>query len=270
MRQRHGVLGGLADGVGEVEAVQPLVEGAAERVQEHHRAQLLGAAQNGSSRGSESSTVLRPDRRGGGERGDLDAEQPALEHGVVEGFHDEGGVLQRHQAEAVEPVRGAVDELADRLVGGSCQLQGQLFGGQVVEVRRRRRDQLHVHALRVHVREPAVQVGELRPALLDHLPETARLRGRCAAPRAPAGRRSPRARLRPPAAAGPAAGCARGRHGGQGLAVSGWVLMRVPSAWWTRSASGRARRRRGRRRAATGRAGRRPRPPPSPGPGAGR
>ena len=35
-------------------------------------------------------------------------------------------------------------------------------------MRRRRRDQLDVHALGVHVRQPAVQVRQLRPALLDH------------------------------------------------------------------------------------------------------
>ena len=63
----------------------------------------------------------------------------------------------------------AVHELPHRLVGGLGQLQGQFLAGEVVEVRRRRRDQLHVHALGVHVREPAVQVRQLRPALLDHL-----------------------------------------------------------------------------------------------------
>ena len=43
VRQRDGVLDRLPDRVGQVEAVEPLVEGAAERVQEHDGAELGGA-----------------------------------------------------------------------------------------------------------------------------------------------------------------------------------------------------------------------------------
>jgi hypothetical protein len=87
---------------------------------------------------------------------------------VLQGFHHQGGVLQGDQAEAVKALRCAVHEVAHGLVGQPRHLQGQLFAGEVVEVRRRRGDQLDVHALGVHVRQPAVEIGQLRPALLDH------------------------------------------------------------------------------------------------------
>ena len=167
--QGHRVFRRLGDGVGEVEAVQPLIQRAAERVQEHQRAEFLGPApERFQPRVRKFDGAAFRVAGSGGERADLHAEQPALQHRVLQGFHHQGGVLERDQAQAVEPVRRAVHELPDRLVGLLRQLQGQLFGGEVVEVRRRRRDQLHVHALGVHVRQPAVQVRQLRPALLDH------------------------------------------------------------------------------------------------------
>ena len=110
VRQRDGVLGGLADGVGEVEPVEALVEAAAERVQEDDGAQLGGA---------------RPERlepRVGefdvaGEGRDLDTGEPAAEHGVVEALDDALGMLQRHEPETGEPV-GRLGDVLPR-PGGS-------------------------------------------------------------------------------------------------------------------------------------------------------
>ena len=77
VRQRDGVLDRLAHGVREVEAVEPLVEAAAERVQEHDRAELRGAR-------PERLEPLVRELDVAGERRDLDAGEPAADHGVLE------------------------------------------------------------------------------------------------------------------------------------------------------------------------------------------
>ena len=52
-----------------------------------------------------------------GERRDLDAGEPAAEHGVVEALDDPLGVLQRHQSEAGEPLRRLGDVRGDEAIG---------------------------------------------------------------------------------------------------------------------------------------------------------
>jgi hypothetical protein len=84
--ERDGVLGGLADGVGQVPAVEAFVECAAEGVQEEDRSGFLGTV---------------PERFVGGVRqlapwrvaGDLDTAQAQAE-GVVEGFDGVVRVLE--------------------------------------------------------------------------------------------------------------------------------------------------------------------------------
>ena len=77
VRQRDGVLGRLPDGVREVEAVEPLVEAAAERVQEDDGAEL------GRARPERLEPLVR-ELDVAGERRDLHAGEAAPEHGVVE------------------------------------------------------------------------------------------------------------------------------------------------------------------------------------------
>ncbi len=163
MRQRDGVLGGLAHGVRQVEPVEPLVEAAAERVQEDDRAQFGRA---------------RPERlepRVGqldvsGERRDLHAGEAAAEHRVVEALDDPLGVLQRHESETDEPLGRLRDVRGDQAVGLVRGPHREALRRPRVEVVRRGADPLPVDALRVHVGEAHRHVGELRDAGADHRP----------------------------------------------------------------------------------------------------
>ena len=109
VRQRHRVLGRLADRVREVEAVEPLVEAAAERVQEHDRVELRGARPERLEPLVRELDVAR-------ERRDLDAREAAPEHGVVEALDDALRMLQRHEPEAEQPVGRLRDVLGDEPV----------------------------------------------------------------------------------------------------------------------------------------------------------
>ena len=109
VRQRDRVLDRLADRVREVVAVEPLVEAAAERVQEHDRVELLGARPERLEPLVRELDVAR-------ERRELDAREPVLDHGVLERVDDELRMLQRHEPEAEQPVGRARDVLGDGAV----------------------------------------------------------------------------------------------------------------------------------------------------------
>ena len=81
VRQRDRVLGRLPDGVGQIEAVEALVEAAAERVQEDDAAELRRARPERLQPLVGQLDIPR-------ERRDLDAREPSPEHGVVEVLDD--------------------------------------------------------------------------------------------------------------------------------------------------------------------------------------
>ncbi|ALE79919.1 hypothetical protein WY02_17405 [Pseudonocardia sp. AL041005-10] len=126
--ERDGVLHRLADGVGQVEAVEALVERATERVQEHHRAGLLRPCPEAGQPGV---GQLDP----GGPGGDLDPLEPPVES-LVEGVRAQLRVLQRDQAEPDEPVGRLRDDVGDPLSRRTAHGPGELRARPVVVMRR--------------------------------------------------------------------------------------------------------------------------------------
>lgn len=158
--QGDGVLGGLAHRVGQVPAVQALVERAAEGVQEEDRAGLLGPRPEGLVR-----RVGQFPARGVG--GDLHSRQ-TLFQGVFEGAYGQVRVLERSESEPLQSVGRPGAVRGGRLAREPVQLLGGLLVRPGVVVRGRRTDQLHVHALRVHGGQPYGDIGQPRDALTDH------------------------------------------------------------------------------------------------------
>ncbi|MGX1370468.1 hypothetical protein RKD19_005827 [Streptomyces canus] len=160
--ERDGVLGGLADRVGQVPLVQALVERAAEGVQEDQRAALLGPRPQGFVGGVGEFAARRV-------RGDLHALQPLFQC-VIEQLHGEVGVLEGDQSEAEQPVGGLRAVRRGALVGRPADPAREFGPGPVVVVRRGRADQLDVHTLCVHGRQPHGDVRQSRHARAHHGP----------------------------------------------------------------------------------------------------
>lgn len=158
--QRDGVLGRLPHGVGQVPAVQPLVERAAEGVQEEERAGLLGTRPEGGV-GRIGEFPFRC------VAGDLDAQQ-ALGQGVFERAHRLTGVLERHEAQPPQSVGRGRTVRRGRLVGRPVHLLGRLLVRPVVIVRGGGADELDVHALGVHRGQPYGRVGQPGDPVADH------------------------------------------------------------------------------------------------------
>ena len=77
-------------------------------------------------------------------------------------------MLQRHEPEAEQPVGRARDVLGDGTVRLARGPRGELLARPRVVVRRRRRHDLHVDALPVHLGEARVERREQRHPLADH------------------------------------------------------------------------------------------------------
>ena len=161
MRERDGILGGLADRVREVEAVEPLVEAAAERVQKDDGLEFHGA-------GPERLESFVGELDVCGERRDLNARQTVVEDRVVEGTHEELGVLQRHQPQTGQSMRRLRDVFGDQTVRLLRRPLGQVLRCPGVEVVRRCADPLVLNAPSIHIGEPHAHVGELRDARAHH------------------------------------------------------------------------------------------------------
>ena len=141
--QRHRRVERIADHVVEVKARETLRLGEAGRMDEHQRVELLG---------------LLPERREGrigqflavdvGEN--LDALDAELLHAALELFGCLVAVLHGNAAERNQPVLVLADVFGDAVVERARRLHADLERQVIIDLRRRRADELHVDAHLVH------------------------------------------------------------------------------------------------------------------------
>ena len=148
--KRHRGVERIADDVVEVEAPETLRLGEAGRVDQHQRVELLGLLPE--RRESRIGQLLAVDV---GEN--LDALEAELLHAALELLGRFVAVLHRHAAERDQPVLVLADIFGDAVVERAGGLHADIDGQVVIDLRRRRADELHVDAHLVHHAETLIR-----------------------------------------------------------------------------------------------------------------
>ncbi len=156
----HGRVQRVADHVVEVVVGQPGTFREADRMQEDHRTERVGAGEEGFQPEPGIGQVEPVDVGV-----DLDAAQAERADRVVELLDRELGVLQRHRAEPDEAPRRGRHQRRDAFVHLAGQDCPALRRREIEELERRRADRLDVDAHAVHVVQPLVDAGQLRRTL---------------------------------------------------------------------------------------------------------
>jgi len=162
--QRHRGVERIADHVVEVKARETLRLGKAGRMDQHKRVELLGFFPEW--RESRIGQLLAVDV---GQ--DLDALEAELLHAALELLGRLVAVLHRHAAERNQPILVLADIFGDAVVERAGGLHADIDRQVVIDLRRRRADELHVDAHLVHHGKALVRGAHTRSdvgGLLGH------------------------------------------------------------------------------------------------------